>query len=195
MDKKILRAVLGNLNQGDVITLNFFGGAGGAKPHSKSKTAPRGLGTSGEYRVVETYTGRGKGGSRLIACVNTLTGVAIEVGTPVSEEVLNITVNGSLSGNLLEAEVPRTFLKNRDVAVALKLALTPLVGREDSPRIKITSGEPEFNGEFTVRNARLNAGRFGQISMELVRDDGTVLSFWSYRHSGVVDGIEILDDK
>ena len=55
--------------------------------------------------------------------------------------------------------------------------------------MNVTSNEASFAGMHTLLSAKKMAGRFGQIKLELEREDGSKFEIWSYRHSGIVQSV------
>lgn len=192
MIKETLRSLIEGFQAGETVTVNFRG-----------DQAPQG----GEFTVVRTFKGKGKGGS-MNAELRATDGSSVTIGTPSNEKVLNITVNGTLHGSASEADEPREYPKNAARGEALKQLMQPLLGAENiGKRVRMTSAlEPEFNGEFTVVaqladpkhpekgnvGARLERGRYGQIRMRLANSTGTEFEILSYRHASAVDTLEIL---
>ena len=190
MDKEILKSVLGALKEEEVITMNFV-----------NEFAAH----NGEYKVVKVSTGKGKHGSLVMDLINTATGARFNslnatatgkkhfLGTPVSEYILNITAAGKMYGVASESELPRAFPRSKEDGNALREVLKPLVGRTEQTTLVLKSEKaPEFNGTWLVKNAKLNAGRHGQVSLQLVdvNDPSRTRELWSYRHGSVIDEIE-----
>lgn len=179
MDKATLKDVLAKVNPGDSIDVSFAG----AK-------AP----LSGTYKVLSSKVGRGKCGSRIASLESMTDHSVISIGTPTNNELVNITYNGTKYGFSTAAEVVPGTKRNEDAAKDLKEKLKGLVGY-GGRQLRITSTtEPEFNGTFTLRNAELSKGRFGQVILRLTNDaTGQNIDLWTYRHSGVIDTIEVVD--
>jgi hypothetical protein len=188
MEKEILKSVMSNLKTEDVLSLNFVG---------EFKTF------NGEYKVGKLSRGKGKGGSLLMELVNTSTSEKLEslmisgkkhfIGTPISEYILNVTYDGKMHGSMNESELPRAFERDKESAAKIRELLKPLVGKTTPTKLSIKSLKaPEFNGTWLVKNAKLNAGRHGQVSLQLedVSDPTRTCELWSYRHSAVLDELE-----
>lgn len=189
MDKEVLKSVLGALKAEDVVDMNFVGDF---------------KNLNGQYKVIKVGTGKGKGGSVVMEVMNTSTGNTLStltmpngkahfLGTPVSEYVLNVTSNGKLHGVQNESELPRAFPRTKEAGNEMRDLLKPLVGRATPTKLLIASEKaPEFNGTWLVSNAKLNAGRHGQVSLTLVdvNDPKRTRDLWSYRHGAVIDSIE-----
>ena len=195
MDKAQLKTTIENLVKGSTIEVSFFGDKGGGVPNA-AKGSPRGLGKTGSYKVVDTKTGRGKGGSQLAHLLCLSTGTQVEIGTPFNEEILNIVLSdGTLVGTASETEVPKKYPKDTQAATTLKDTLKPLLagnGRTDF-YIRIAATAPEFTGNFDFLGAKLNVGRFGQISVQLKNQTtGEETTLWSYNHASVIQTVEFI---
>lgn len=179
MDKAILKDVLAKVNPGDSIEVVFAG----AK-------AP----LSGTYKVLSSKVGRGKCGSRIASLESMADHSVISIGTPTNDELVNITYNGNKYGFSSSTEAVPGTKRNEDKATELKAKLKGLVGY-GGRQLRITSAnEPEFNGTFTLRGAELSKGRFGQVVLRLTNDaTGQNIDLWTYRHSGVIDTIEVVE--
>lgn len=182
MDKKELKtllATLGKTHIGEEIEVNF-------RASSKNQ--------SGKYRLLETKVGRGKGGSMLARVESVTSGHTMTFGTPNSEELLNIVWrdangNANLSGYADESAVPAEFVHDATNAVALKASFEGLIGKTNIP-VKVDASDASFAGSHQLLSAKRMAGRFGQIRLELSREDGSKFEIWSYRHSGVVKSVQ-----
>jgi hypothetical protein len=182
MNKAILKTTLTALAAGQEINVTFRG----------DRSA-----LSGNYRVLASKTGRGKYGSRLVELQAISGGDVITIGTPKSDEILNIRVSGGeLIGAAVESSDMRTYPQNEARADALKEEMRPLlVPSEIVRQIRLTSAlEPEFNGVFNVDKAQLRRGRHGQVQLFLtpVSNPDRHIEIWTYRHSTAVDSFEIL---
>lgn len=181
MDKKELKTLIANLGKthiGEEIEVNF---------RATSKL------TSGKYRLLETKVGRGKGGSMLARVESVTSGHTLTFGTPNSEEILNViwrdeNGNANLTGYADESAVPAEFVHDAANAALLKTAFEALIGKSNMP-LKVAASDASFVGTHTLMSAKRMAGRFGQIRLELLREDGTKFEIWSYRHSGVVQSV------
>jgi hypothetical protein len=145
--------------------------------------------------VRETKRGRGKGGSQLADLTSLTGGVDIQIGTPRSDDVLNVTVNGRFYGYQSEREVPANYETDAGNAVLLKEQFKGLLNAvETRPMVEIVAPTaPEVNGTFTVVNARQLRGRGGQIVLTLHNPEvGDDIDLWSYRHSGVVQTFTVV---
>lgn len=178
MEKMTLKEVLAKFNPGDTVEIEFSG----------PKTS-----LSGEYKVLTSKIGRGKCGSRIATLESSLRpGEVVSIGTPSNDEIVSVTYSGQKYGT---GEVSvSTNNRDLDKAKALKEKLLGLVGF-GGRQLKLTSAtEPSFNGNFTLESAELLKGRYGQIKVNLVNDTtGQTIELWSYRHSGIVDTIEIVE--
>lgn len=191
MDKEVLKSVLGALKVEDVVELNFV-------------TNFRDL--NGKYKILKLGTGKGKNGSLIMELMNMdtgnklnslngVTGKTHSMGTPSSEYIINMTVGDKFYGSKNESESPKAFPKDKEAADALREILRPYLKRTTETKLTITSEKaPEFNGTWLVKNAKLNAGRHGQISLQLVdvSDPNRMIELWSYRHGAIIDSIEEL---
>jgi hypothetical protein len=177
MDKKELKSVIAGLTPGSEVSMVFLGEYAGR---------------SGSYTLESLKVGRGKGGSRIMV-LRGADGTTLETGTAQSDFILNITgPDGDMHGHESATEVPRKFDTNKDAAKGLKDMMLPVVGFEGS-RVRVTSSEAEFNGDFEVTAGEKLKGRYGQVRLTLRRDSGEAATLWSYRHSGIVSGFEVLN--
>lgn len=196
MEKATLKTTLENLVKNTTIEVNFVGGYGGGTPGA-AKDTPRNLSASGTFKVADTKRGRGKSGSQLAQLMSLATGDLIEIGTPHNDEVLNIVLpNGTLVGTTDDHAANKSYPKDLAASAALKATLLPLVdcnGREDI-LLRISSVVPEFNGTFEFVGAKVNVGRFGQISVNL-RNQTTSeeWTLWSYNHAAVIQQVTYLN--
>lgn len=158
---------------------------------------------SGEYKVLESKSGRGKGGSRVVRLMDTKTGQLLEgltvgdklrgIGTPVSDYILNLTMNGVTTGSEEEGSSPKDFPRDEVAARALNAVMRPLKDKEGT-KIRVVSSQPDYNGEWTVVGGKLSAGRFGQVILDLVNGDRAI-ELWSYRHSGIIESLTIESEE
>lgn len=176
MDKKELKSVIAGLIPGSQVSIVFLG-----------EHASR----SGTFEYTAHKVGRGKGGSSIMV-LRGADGTTLETGTSQSDYILNITgPDGDMHGHTSATEVPRKFDTNKDAAKNLKEQMQPVVGFNGS-RIRVTSTENEFNGEFEVTGGEKLKGRYGQVRLTMLKDSGEVATLWSYRHSGIVSNFEVL---
>ena len=180
MDKSVLKTTIASLTPGQVISLTFIG----AKSH-----------LSRDWTVVKTKTGKGKGGSKLMELVdndkNTIT-----TGTPESQFILNMTIDGNMIGYASEADVPVVFEKDTAKATELKSAFKVLKGAEGNKTVTITATVPELTGTFTVNKQTQLRGRGGQIRLDLARvGTDEVVEAWSLRHSGIIQTFVVDSDE
>ncbi len=180
MDKSVLKSAIAGLTAGQNINLTFVG----AKSH-----------LTGDWSVVKIKTGKGKGGSKLMELVNgdkeTLT-----TGTPESQYILNMTIDGNMIGYASEADVPAVFEKNTEKATELKSVFQALKGAEGNKRVTITATVPELTGTFIVNKQSQLRGRGGQIRLDLARiDSDETVEAWSLRHSGIIQTFVIDEDE
>lgn len=176
MDKKLLKTILGKLSREEQITLNLRGDL---------------VDKSGLYAVVNVAKGKGKGGSLILEALNTETNQTLIIGTPRSDDVLNITVKGETYGYTSETDVPMVFVANKSFADQIK---TSIKNMGSSAKVKLSSEQlPELNGTFKVLDRKTSKGRGGQIILTLQNTaDSETVEFWSYRHSGVIQTFEIV---
>jgi hypothetical protein len=192
MDKQELKALLIGFEKGIDITVNFVGGKGGVAPGSKADS-PRGKGESGEYRVLESKRGRGKDGSRLCTLMSLASDNIIEIGTPNNNEIMNIiTADGVIHGAKSESELPRVFPKADETQTqTFKESLRPFLKLNGvETKVQVESTIPEYNGVFTLLLAKLNVGRFGQITMNLKAEDGSEWTLKSHDHASVITSVK-----
>jgi len=176
MEKKQLKALIEGLSAGDKLSVTYLG-----------DYADR----SGDFEVTRITTGRGKGGSKLMH-LRAADGTEMVTGTPESENILHvITTDGTLHGFEVATDVPRTFETDPAAHARLKLQMRDLVGTTGA-RIRVEDSKGEFGEEYTVTQAELLRGRYGQVKFTLQRDDGSFTSLWSFRHSGIVTSFEVL---
>jgi hypothetical protein len=176
MNKQILRSALEGLTEGQTLTINF---------RSSDKN------TSGDYVFLGSRRGRGKGGS-LLAELSLVgqDGVTI-VGTKDSDNIVNVVIDGTMHGLDNECDLPIVFEARPTEALELKKTFKAFLQDNACPkRMSITSSIIELNGEFTVVNAKQLRGRVGQVQLET--QEG--VKFCSYRHSGVIQNVRVLDD-
>ena len=179
MNKQTLRTVIEGLVSGQTIHINFLG----SKAH-----------LTRDYTVVKTKTGKGKGGSKLVELVDSAKN-CITTGTPESDLILNITVKGETFGFENEAQIPPTYERSPAQAALLKESFKRLLGSLDLSKVRVemkSSQLTEFNGTFSVLNAKQLVGRGGQIKITVADAKGDEYEVWSGRHSGVVDSFSIL---
>lgn len=180
MDKSVLKSTIKALTAGQEINITFIG----AKSH-----------LTGDWSVVKTKTGKGKGGSKLMELVNadkeTLT-----TGTPESQYILNMTVNGEMIGYASEADIPVVFEKNVEQSNILKAAFLSLKGAKGNKIVTITATVPELTGTFTVNKQTQLRGRGGQIRLDLARvGTNETVEAWSLRHSGIITSFVVTSDE
>lgn len=177
MDKKQLKAVVEAFDCPEEITINFLGGLSER---------------SGTYKVIKVKTGRGKGGSKLITLEGS-DGRSFVTGTTQSDSILNIvTKDGIMHGYESAIEVPKTYETNAGNAEKLKSQMRDFVGTEGA-RVFIADIAGEFDRNYTVTKAELKRGRYGQVVFTLQDDEGGITSLWSYRHSGIVTELKVLE--
>lgn len=178
MNKQTLKEVLQSINSGDLIDVSFTG--------EKSVL-------SGQYKVLYSKVGRGKCGSRLASIQAMSDGTVTSIGTKENDAILTITHNGTKFGteSLTDANVS-TLSKDLVKATEIKEKLKFLVGF-GGRQIKIVSTkEPELNGSFTLNSAQLVKGRYGQLILKMTNNvTQKNVEFWSYRHSGLIESIEV----
>ena len=172
MDKKELRSVISSFVVGNEIIMTFRGDL--AK-------------LNGSYKVLNVKKGKGKGGSLLSELSPVNGGDSIVVGTPDSENVLNVTVNGTLHGYETEEDVPLVIKPDAGRASEIKEILRGCTAGVSSLTM-VSELLPEFNGEFTVVSVKPSKGRYGQVIATLKNQNGSV-ELWSYRHSGAIKEI------
>lgn len=179
MEKNILKDVLSKVNPGDTIEVNFAG--------EKSPL-------SGAFKVLSSKTGRGKCGSRIASLESLSDHTTLSIGTPTNQELVNITYQGEKYGYSNATEAMPVVSRDSKKATELKDKLKCLVGF-GGRQLSITSAlEPEFNGLFNLRSAELSKGRFGQIILKLTNvATNQNIELWSYRHSTVIDSIDIME--
>jgi len=176
MDKKQLRTLFSELTPKKVFNLTFIG-----------DMAHR----TGDWTVLKIRTGRGKGGSRLVDMVNAA-GHKLTTGTPDSDKILNVTIDGTTHGHTSESDIPSVYEKNHSRAIALKETFVQLLPAEGDVEVTVKSTIDDYSGTFTVNKATRCKGRGGQIMLSLENvKTGAKVDLWSYRHSGIVTSFEI----
>ncbi len=146
------------------------------------------------YTVTNVKTGRGKGGSKILTLVGP-GGEEFVTGTSQSDFILNvITPDGMLHGYETSADVPRVFTTNAGFATKLKAQMLDYVGAV-GVKIRVSDTAKEFDASsYTVTHAELMKGRYGQVKFTMQNDDDeSFTSLWSYRHSGIVTELEIIE--
>lgn len=178
MNKKQLRTLIEGFVPAEKLTVKFLG----ELAH-----------LTGDYELVETKVGRGKGGSKLMVLKPVGGGENIVAGTPQSDNILHVvTADGTVHGHETEADVPRTFEMNAKRGEELKKEMKKLVGTTGA-QLRLDDTENEYGGVWTVTQAVQKRGRYGQVAFTLMQGD-TVKPFWSHKHSGIIpaDGYEVL---
>lgn len=179
MEKQLLKQVLESINSGDLIEITFAG----------DRTV-----LTGTYKVLTSKIGRGKCGSRIASLESMTDHSIVSVGTKENDAIVNITHNGVRHGFDSMTEGNVAVSKNPTRALELKEKLKSLVGFGGRQISMTSKSEPELNGTFTLRSAELSKGRFGQMILHLTNNaTGKNVDFWSYRHSGLVEDIQIAD--
>lgn len=179
MEKQQLKSVLESVNPGDSIDVTFAG----------DRTV-----LSGNFKVLSSKVGRGKCGSRIVSLESMTDHSIVSIGTKENDAIVNITHRGTKYG--FESMTEGNVISGRNEARALELKekLKPLIGFGGRQINIVSAVEPELNGSFTVNSAQLSKGRFGQMILQLTNNTNNKnVEFWSYRHSGLVDSIEIAD--
>ena len=178
MDKTQLKTVITSLSAGDKVTVNFAGAQASS---------------SGSYKVLGTKRGRGKGGCLLVN-LQAADGSLLTTGTPQSAEIVNlVTSDGTVHGLTDASQVVQVYTTDLSRAVALKEQFKTFLTAEGNVNIEVVSSEPEYNGIFKIQSSRQVRGRFGQIILNLEATDGSMHELWSYRHSGIVTRITVID--
>jgi hypothetical protein len=192
MNKNVMRQVLETLTPGATITVAFVGAQSGL---------------SGQYTVIGTRKGRGKGGS-LLADLRSPSDELLTIGTPVSDQVLHIVLpDGELHGHESAEDVPPVFETNSDLALSLKVTFKSMIERcEALPRVdtrsrfaptdrtmvEVVATHPPLNGTFKVREIELKRGRGGKIVMTVEDEGGGTHQIDSFQHSGVISSFTVL---
>lgn len=194
MDKQVLRTALVRLSPEDRLTVTFRG----------DKASQ-----SGDYTVVRTMKGRGKGGSQLVE-LRSSTGETLVTGTPESDLILHvITADGTMHGHETEADVPPTFETDSARAVNLKEQFKALINyceplpkaNDDDtrsrfkPRSEITltvgSTHEPLAGQYTLAMVELKRGRYGKIVLSATNEEGDTVLLDSFQHSGIITSFEV----
>ena len=178
MDKATLKSVISGLVAGDKITVNFCSPA---------------QNLSGDFVVVGTRKGRGKGGSKLAELKSATTGELTTIGTPTSNSLVNVVVAGVAYGYESESDVPAMFETNAGLASGYKETFRTLLNASPTNTATVRVGcstVSDLDGTFTVVGARQLRGRGGQIVLETA--EGPEL--WSYRHSGIIESFSVVSE-
>lgn len=180
MDKHTLRDVIESLRPEDIIQLRL-----------RTMAAPA------TFKVIEKYTGKGKGGSRF-AVLEGEDGTHISIGTPNNTEVLSVATDGLFLGVSDERfDLPPSTPK-LELAAEIKAKMRSVVGDIGNGRkVRLSSSFSGLNGTFTICSSKTENGKFGQIHFWLLSDEdpsSVPLELWSYRHSGLLDSFEVLPE-
>jgi len=178
MNKQTLKEVLQAVNPGDLIDVTFAG--------EKSVL-------SGQYKVLTSKVGRGKCGSRIASMQSIADGSVTSIGTKENDVILSISHNGQKFGTDSFGEGSLSSVgKDLTKATEIKEKLKFLIGFGGRQVKIVSSKEPELNGSFTLDSAQLVKGRYGQLILKLTNNaTNKNVEFWSYRHSGLIDSIEV----
>ena len=175
MDKKELKTLISNLTRDQKINVTFRGDLASQ---------------SGDYEVLNTKKGKGKGGSMLAELRPMSLGETVIMSTPMSDSVLNVTIEGKMFGFESEDDVPVVIKPNGTLAGELKETLKSMV---PGNRLEISSTLLEdLNGVFTLSSVRASKGRYGQVVATLVNSNGKNVELWSYKHSGAVASYKVV---
>ena len=172
MEKTTLKNVLLTLTVGSVATLNF----------RSSKAS-----LNGDYSLVGVKKGRGKGGSLLAELKSVTSGDLLTIGTPTSDELVNVTVNGVQHGFESESQIPVVYATNAGLAATYKELFKTFKASPEAPlSINVVApNAPELNGTFSVVSVDQLRGRGGQMVLKTAEG----VEIWSYRHSGVIESV------
>jgi len=183
MEKTQIRRFISSLTAGQSFTVNFVGNV-------LNDTRGTRLTSSGTFTFLRSGAGRGKGGSLLMHLTDS-SGTSVCFGTPHAESILNIRVDGGeMVGFASEADMPVDYPREEQRAALFKETTKRLVGTT-GVRIRVESARlPHLAGTWRVTSAKQLRGRNGQIVLSLENETGTQ-ELWTYRHSGVVDNIEV----
>lgn len=198
MEKQVLRSALVRLSPEDRLTVTFRG--------AKASL-------SGDYTVVRTMKGRGKGGSQLVE-LRSADGEALVTGTPESDLILHvITADGTMHGHETEADVPPTFETDSARAVGLKDQFKALIDYCDplpkendddtrsrfKPRSEVTlrveSTHEPLVGSYSLSMVELKRGRYGKIVLSATNEEGDTVFLDSFQHSGIITSFEVSADE
>jgi len=144
---------------------------------------------SGDYEITEIKTGRGRAG---MCKILTLKGeTTFKLSTKDCGSIVSISHNGNFYGSDQETHTNKVFPTNFEMHKHLKDVVFDMALKTQQGRFDIKSDEPSFNGIFSVVSAQLKAGRWGQVVVDLKREDtGELVQLWSYRHSGIIQSVE-----
>lgn len=173
MEKAILKNVLSNLQSGNKLVVNFIS--------EKSDL-------NGEYVVLGTKKGRGKGGS-MLAELKREDETNLVLATKDSDDVVNLIFDGNMFGYESEDDIPPDYEKNAGMAVTLKNDFKHFekVSADYPKQLTLQSSTvEELNGSHMIVGYKQLRGRQGQV----VLTTSTGLEIWSYRHSGVIDSYD-----
>ena len=159
---------------------------------------------TGSYKLLEVARGRGKCGSKIAKIMSMADGTVISdvvvdrrkkaFGTPVSEFILHIKCGETNYGTESKAEDTNFPLpRNEEIANALKAEFLKYTEEESiNVRMRIKSSEPWLNGEWTCTKVEKNPGRQGQLTLTL-KGAASEIKLWTYRHSGAIEDMELLE--
>jgi hypothetical protein len=177
MEKTTLKTVLLALTAGATLTLNF-----------RSDKAS----LSGDYTLVGTKKGRGKGGSLLADLKSVSSGDLLTIGTPSSDDLVNLIVDGTQHGFESESAIPVVYPTNAALAATYKEFFKTIVNASADAPVSINvvaPNAPELNGAFSVTSVTQLRGRGGQMVLKTAEGP----EIWSYRHSGVIESVSLAD--
>jgi hypothetical protein len=200
IEKNAFREFVSGLPVGTGVAVRFTGGVlknrSGATVCYADTTIPV---TDGAFTFRGSKTGRGKGGSLLMRMERAAVPVdgsrqEVAFGTPELGSIVGFEMsNGGFLGYLSESDMPESRPPRPEYASRLKaicMTLIPL-SAEHPARVTIRSSDARLNGTFSVIEARRHVGRHGQISLKLADASGGTTELWTYRHSGVVEHLDI----
>ena len=159
---------------------------------------------TGSYKILSVKTGRGKGGSLVVTAKNLTTDTDLSTvlvedktmnfGTSMSEWIVNCSADGVLHGPNSAEEDKDNLQKKPEFATKLRESMMPLLGKEGI-KIKIDSKLPRINGVWKITSSLRSPGVFGQLKFNLVSEDGlTTTELWTYRHSGCIIDISLVEE-
>lgn len=189
MDKQELKNLIKNTPINSEMSISFLG-----------ELAP----LSGNYKLLSTGIGRGKGGSLVAKLMNlengeTLSEVTIDsrkktFGSSISEYIQTITLANTdgtttIYGDPTVTDSSMIARHDHEKADILRITFDPFVGVENPFKIKIDSSEPWLAGEWQCVSVRKLRGKFRQLALQLSNGTKTI-EFWTYKHSGIINDVQ-----
>lgn len=192
MNKSELRTVINSLTPGQTIGVKFASEDGTFE--FKGRTF-----RSGDYTLTMVKNGRGKGASRIMDLADSSRHHVL-LGTPNSDWIQNLTVNGETHGSSVASFGLTSGGRDVQNAALLKETFKTIKSYTDASgcTLRLESTVKALSGDFKIMGSRSMRGRGGQIVLTLQKKvsdslaENPVVEVWSGRHSGVITRAEIL---